>query len=95
MKKIILLIPLIILTGCSNKEKIFESSAKTYYENYMKEVNNVDEVTITLENLQEANIEEEYNLSKLKKCDKNSKIIFTINKDTKEIINKRLELKCK
>ena len=95
MKKIILLIPIIILTGCANKEKIFESSAQTYYENYMKEVNNVDEVTITLENLEEANIEEEYDLKKLKKCDKNSKIIFTIDKDTKEITNKKLELKCK
>lgn len=95
MKKIVLLIPLIILTGCSNKEKIFEESAKKYYENYMRVVNNVDEVTITLENLEDANIEEDYNLNKLKKCDKNSKIIFTINKDTKEIINKKLELKCK
>ena len=95
MKKIVLLIPLIILTGCSNKEKIFEDASRKYYDNYMKIVNNVDEVTITLENLEDANIEEDYNLKKLKKCDKSSKIIFTIDKDTKEITSKRLELKCK
>ena len=95
MKKILLVIPLIILTGCSSKEKLFEDASRKYYENYMKVVNNVDEVTITLESLQAANIEEDYDLTKLKKCDKNSKVVFTIDKTTKEIKNKKIELKCK
>ena len=95
MKKIVLLIPLIILTGCTNKEKIFEENAKKYYENYMKVVENIDEVTITLEDLENASTEDETDLKKLKKCEKNSKIIFNIDKNTKEITNKRIELKCK
>lgn len=95
MKKIVLLIPIIILTGCANKEKIFEKNARKYYENYMKVVNNVDEVTITLENILDAKDELEFDPTKLKKCDKNSKVIFTINKDTKEIANKKIELNCK
>ena len=95
MKKLLLLIPIIILTGCTNKEKIFEDASRKYYENYMKVVNNVDEVTITLENLQDANIEEDSDLTKLKKCDKNSKVIFSIDRNTKEIKDKKIELKCK
>ena len=95
MKKIFLIIPLILLTGCSNKEKAFEESARKYYGDYMKVVNNIDEVTITLEDLQNASTEEEYNLKSLKKCEKNSKIIFSIDKNTKEITNKRIKLKCK
>ena len=95
MKKIVLLIPLIILTGCTNKEKIFEENARKYYENYMKIVENIDEVTITLEDLENASTEDGTDLKKLKKCEKNSKIIFNIDKNTKEITNKRIELKCK
>lgn len=95
MKKIVLLIPLIILTGCTNKEKIFEENARKYYENYMKVVENIDEVTITLDDLENASTEDGTDLTKLKKCEKNSKVIFNINKETKEITNKRIELKCK
>lgn len=95
MKKILLLISLIILTGCANKEKIFETSAQKYYENHMKIVSNIDEVTITLDDLQNASTEDEYDLKKLNKCEKNSKIIFHLNKETKQIINKDIELKCK
>ena len=95
MKKMLLIIPLILLTGCSNKEKIFEESAKKYYENHMKIIDNIDEVTITLEDLQNASTEDEYDLKSLKKCEKNSKITFYLNKDTKQITNKKLELKCK
>jgi len=95
MKKIIiLLLPLLILTGCSNKEKIFKNYAKEYYENYMKMVNKVDNVTITLEDLYNIETDENYNLSKLKKCEKTSKIIFEIDKTTKEIKNTTIELKC-
>ena len=95
MKKKILLIPIIILTvGCTNKEKLFEESAKSYYENYMKMVDDIDSVTITLEDLKNAESEQEYDLSKLKKCENNSKITFYINKSTKDIINTTIDLKC-
>lgn len=94
MKKIILLIPLILLTGCTNKEKIFEEYAKTYYENHMKIVNNVDEATITLEDIENASAEDGYDLKKLNKCDKQSKITFTLEKSTKNIKNTEIDLKC-
>ena len=60
MKKILLIIPLILLTGCSSKEKIFEESARKYYENHMRITENIDEVTITLDDLQNASTEDEY-----------------------------------
>lgn len=95
MKKIIIpIILLTFLTGCSNKQDIFETSAKTYYENHMKMVNNLDSVTITLEDLQNASDEDGYDLTKLKKCEKNSKITFFIDKNTKEINDKKIELNC-
>ena len=94
MKKILLLIPLLLLTGCSNKEKLFKQYAKTYYENHMKMVNNIDSVTITLEELKNAQTEDEYDLSKLKKCKNNSKITFYLDKDTKNIKNEKIELNC-
>lgn len=97
MKKIIILIiPILIITGCtSSKEKQFKKYAKEYYESYMKMINNVDEVTITLGDLKNASSEEEYNLNKLKKCETNSKITFEVDKETKEIKNEKIELKCK
>ncbi len=94
MKKIYLLLFLVILTGCSNKEKTFEKYAKQYYENHMKMVNNIESVTITLSDLKNASDEDEYDLSNLKKCKDNSKIIFYINKETKNIENKKIELEC-
>ena len=94
MKKICLLLLLIILTGCSSKEKIFEEYAKQYYQDHMKMVNNIESVTITLSDLKTASAYDEYDLSKLKKCKDNSKIIFYLNKDSKNIENKKIELDC-
>ena len=94
MKKLILLIPLLLLTGCSNKKEIFRENAKTYYENHMKIVNKVESVTITLSDLKKAETEDGYDLSKLKKCKNTSKITFYIDKDTKEIKNEEIELNC-
>ena len=97
MKKIIILIiPLLIITGCeSSKNKQFKKYAKEYYETYMKTINNVDEVTITLGDLRNASSEGEYKLNKLKKCEANSKITFEVDKATKELKNEKIELKCK
>ncbi len=94
MKKIILLIPLLLLTGCTNKEKLFKQYAKEYYENHMKMVNNIDSVTITLDDLKNAETEDKYNLSKLKKCKNTSKITLYLDKNTKEIKNEKIELDC-
>ena len=94
MKKIILLIPLLLLTGCTNKEKLFKQYAKEYYENHMKMVNNIDSVTITLDDLKNAETEDNYNLSKLKKCKNTSKITLYLDKNTKEIKNEKIELDC-
>lgn len=94
MKKLMLLIPLLLLTACANKEQVFEKYAKFYYENHMKMVNKVDSVTITLEDLKNASDEDGYDLKKINKCKNTSKITFFINKDTKEIKNKKIELDC-
>ena len=95
MKKLILLIPLLLLTGCTNKEKIFKEYAKTYYENHMKMIINIDQVTITLDDLKNAEAEDGFDLTKLKKCKNNSKITFDIDKNTKDIKNEKVELECK
>ena len=96
MKKIILTIPtLIFLVGCTNqKENQFQTYAIKYYENHMKMINNVDTVTITLEDLKSASTEDEYNLNKLEKCDNTSKITFEVEKTTKNLKNAKIELKC-
>ena len=94
MKKLILLIPLILLTGCSNKEKLFKEYSKTYYENHMKMVSNVESVTITLSDLKNAETEDGFNLKKIKKCKNTSKITFYIDKETKNIKNEKIELNC-
>jgi len=95
MKKIIILIiPILILTGCANKEKQFKNYAEQYYNDYMKKVNNVDSVTITLDDLYNASTESNFDLTKLKKCEKASKIIFELDKETKEIKNSKIELNC-
>ncbi len=91
MKKLILLIPLLILTGCSNKKEIFKENAKIYYENHMKMANTVESVTITLSDLRKA---KEIDSSKLKKCKNTSKITFYLDKNTKEIKNAKIELNC-
>lgn len=94
MKKIIILLPLLILTGCTNKEKLFEKYATTYYENHMKMVNNIDSVTITLDDLKNASTQDDFDLKKFKKCKTTSKITFYLNKETKNIENKKIELEC-
>ena len=96
MKKIIILIiPVLFLIGCSNKkEALFSKYAKEYYESYMKMVDNVDYAIVTLDDLYNASTEADYDLSSLKKCDKSSKITFSIEKSTKLIKNEKIELKC-
>lgn len=95
MKKIIvIIIPLLILTGCTNKEQKFKNYAEQYYKNYMQTINNIDSVTITLNDLYNASTENDFDLKTFKKCERSSKIIFEIEKTTKEIKNSKIELKC-
>lgn len=95
MKKIIILIlPILLITGCANKEKLFEKYAKEYYENHMKMINNIDSVTITLQDLKNASTEDGYDLKALEKCASSSKITFNINKTTKEIENEKIDVEC-
>jgi uncharacterized lipoprotein YajG len=95
MKKLLLVIPIIMLTGCATKEQLFEQYAETYYENHMKMVNNVNQVVVTLEDIQNASAEDEYDMRRLNKCQKTSKVTLNIDKTTKEITSKKVELKCK
>lgn len=94
MKKKILVLSLLLLTACTSREKLFKEYAKTYYENHMKILENIDSATITLQDLKNASDEDGYDLSKLKKCKSNSKITFYINKQTKNIENEKIELNC-
>lgn len=94
MKKLILIIPLLILTGCTNKEKLFKEYSKNYYEKYMKMINSVESVTITLSDLKKVELENKYDLSKLKNCKNTSKITLYIDKETKNIKNEEIEINC-
>ncbi len=97
MKKVmVLLIPLMLLTvGCGNKkEEQFLNYAKMYYENHMKMIDNVDSVTITLDDLKSASAEDEYDLKRLDKCDISSKVTLYLDKSTKEIKSEKIDLKC-
>lgn len=93
MKKILLILPLLFITGCVNKEQVFEDYAKEYYENHMKMVNNIDSATITLEDLRSASDEDGYDLSVLKKCKDTSKVMFDLD-DLKSIKTIKIELDC-
>lgn len=94
MKKLILIIPILILTGCTNKEKLFKEYSKNYYEKYMKMINSVESVTITLSDLKKVELENKYDLSKLKNCKNTSKITLYIDKETKNIKNEEIEINC-
>ncbi|MBP3920606.1 MAG: hypothetical protein J6D28_03475 [Bacilli bacterium] len=89
MKKIIIITFILLITGCSSKEKQFKQLATKYYNDHMSMINNVDQVTITLSDLEKSN---EYDLKKFKKCDKNSWVIFDISE--KNIKNAKISLKC-
>ena len=95
MKKLLLVIPIIMLTGCATKEQLFEQYAENYYENHMKMVNNINQVVVTLDDLLNASSEDEYDMRRLNKCQKTSKVTLNIDKTTKEITSKKVELKCK
>jgi len=103
MKKILAL-TVVALTflvgGCGTSqkdyEKTMESYGKDYFEKYMT-VQGLDEVEITISMLKNANqnANANYDLSKLEKCNDDSKVTFSLKKDTREIENTTFDLNCK
>ena len=97
MKKIIILLVAILLTGCSNEKKQQEQldkAGRQYYEKYMSALKGIDEAEISLGMLNKVNDEkkEEYKLNALKNCKDTTQVVFTI-KDCK-IDSAKYELKC-
>ncbi|MCM1371040.1 MAG: hypothetical protein NC181_04025 [Clostridium sp.] len=94
MKKILFLIPLVILSGCnsSNKnEEVMLEYAKTYYTNHMVMIGS-DTVSITKQMLEDASIIDNYDMSKLSSCKGDSKVIFSI--ENGKIENVEYNLNC-
>jgi len=94
MKKILILISIILLSGCDskeNKKQIMEEYAKTYYNNHMVMIL-ADKVVITKDMLVEASDEDGYDMSKLEGCSNSSKIIFEI--ENRQIKNIEYNLEC-
>ena len=97
MKKIFIIIVLIILvSGCTNKNKLnkeLETATSTYYNKYIKDkVNGLDSLEISLGDLRELK-SSKIDLSKLEKCSDDTKIKATIK--NKKIINYEISLICK
>lgn len=100
MKKILIisLCALSLLTaGCTSKEdreKALSDAGKAYYKKYMSSLEGIDETSITIEMLEKSNKENntDYDLSLLKRCDKNSKVTFFLING--EIDDKEIELNC-
>ena len=83
MKKIIILLVAILLTGCSNEKKQQEQHDKAgrqKYEKYMSALKGIDEAEISLGMLNKVNDEkkEEYKLNALKNCKDTTQVVFTI-----------------
>lgn len=95
MKKILFLIPIILISGCNSstkKEDIMLEYAKTYYTNHMIMIT-ADNVSITKEMLSIASDEDGYDMSKLDDCSNSSNVVFTI--EDREIKDVKYNLDCK
>ena len=101
-----LLVTLTLSTGCGDKkskedkstkkyEAAMEKYAKEYYTNYMNK--SLDIPIVKLQALREANETglTNYDLKDLEKCDDESYVTLTLNKDTKEIEKYEHSLNCK
>lgn len=106
MKKLVVCligVCVLLLSGCGNSEKLqqkYEDSMKEfgthYYENFG--VKQMDVFHVTIADLKKANDKEysNYDLDKLKDCEDDSKITFTIDKeDNGKIIDTTFQMNCK
>lgn len=78
----------------ADREKAIITAGEKFYEKYMSSVTGVSEAEVTLEMLQNAaeKYDEDYDLSLLKKCESNTKVLFVI--DEGEITDQTVELNC-
>ena len=108
MKKLIfisLIILTFFITGCgNNKEKrlakyqsIMEEYSKDYFENYFKDIVGLDVLEISINMLENANkvANANYDLSKLKDCDKSSTIMLFLSNNGNNIKRYQYNLNCK
>lgn len=101
MKKrcIYLFVPVMIflMTGCGTETKQKETMKKyavDYYHRYGKQFTEIDEYVVSLKQLKESNktFNHGYDLSDLKRCQDDSKIIFSVKEG--EILNTEYQLHC-
>ncbi len=103
MKKSLILISLLcvlFVSGCGNNKKAYETKLEQYGKDYFEKyvvVQGLDEVVISIADLKNANEKAgtNYDLKKLSKCSDDTKVKFTIEKNTKEIKETNFELNCK
>ena len=96
MKKVILLLILVIvMTGCQNKKKLeseMKKATNIYYEKYIyNQVTGLDTLEITLGDLRELK-SSKIDLSKLDKCSDDTKVSADIKNN--KIVNYDISLKC-
>ncbi len=99
----LLLIAVLIVTGCSFGDKkmekyqnVLEEYGRDYYEKYQKSIINIPSFEISIENLKNANEQgENYNLDKLSNCNDVSKVTFDVNEESREIEKVTFEMNCK
>ncbi len=97
MKKIfVIIIMIILLTGCTNKEKFnkeLEKATNIYYTQYIKnKVDGLNVLEISLGDLRELK-NSKIDLSKLKKCSDDTKVKATIK--NKKIEKYEISIICK
>ncbi len=98
MKKLLILLLPILITGCNDEQKTYEEDfkqlANQYYEEFLSSNEQIKEYTISLKTLKDMNDNNKYNLETLNNCDEESTIAFTIEPETKTIIEYNFNLKC-
>lgn len=72
-----------------------ETAAKKYYELHMSNIKGLDQAEISLRMIRyvKDNKNEEYEISSLKKCNEDSKVILSLSND--KIKNVKISLNCK
>lgn len=79
----------------AKREKQFVEAATKYYDSYMSTIIGVDSSIVSLDMLRNAieKNDETYEIDSLKECNKNSEVIFTLEKG--KITDKKININCK